>query len=489
MTETILVAGAGIAGLSAAMALASPSRSVTVIDRDPPPPDATPDQAFYEWERKGVTQLRHSHVFLGRLVKLIRERHPALWTQLLEGGARESPYADSLPPALKAAYKPQPGDEDLSFLFSRRSTLELVMRRYAASLPNVAFITNAGLRGIVTEKRGDTLAVTALKVTVDGEERILEADAFVDATGRVSQFSDWLAEAGTAIEVAPNPAGILYFTRHYKLRDGQDEPSREGPPGAGDMGYLKYGVFINDNRHFSITLAVPEIETALRTAVFKPETFDAVCMMIPGAARWIDPQRAEPVSKVFGMGDLQSSWRRYVVDGKPAVLNLYPIGDAIVRTNPLYGRGCSMGAIQAHMLAEIFDRQNDAATRLIELDARVRGELTPFFDIMAKQDAQAIKRAQNERDPTYKPSFKARTTKSFVEDAVGPATRSDITVSRAVMRAFHMIDHPTAWTKNPAIMARVLKTWATPKFMKRGHYPPKLGPKRAEMLSQLGLSA
>ena len=54
MTETVLVAGAGIAGLSAAMALARPGRAVTVLDRDAAPPDTGPEDAFYDWERKGV---------------------------------------------------------------------------------------------------------------------------------------------------------------------------------------------------------------------------------------------------------------------------------------------------------------------------------------------------------------------------------------------------------------------------------------------------
>lgn len=62
--ETVLVAGAGIAGLGAALALCDGKRSVTLLDRDPPPPDASPEEAFHTWERRGATQLRHSHVFL-----------------------------------------------------------------------------------------------------------------------------------------------------------------------------------------------------------------------------------------------------------------------------------------------------------------------------------------------------------------------------------------------------------------------------------------
>ena len=112
---------------------------------------------------------------------------------------------------------------------------------------------------------------------------------------------------------------------------------------ARDLGYIKFGVFIADNRHFSVTLATPEIETEMRMAVMKPENFDAICMALPGAARWMNPERAEPVSQVFAMGNLQNVWRHYLKDGEPQVLNFFAIGDAAIRTNPLYGRGCSSG--------------------------------------------------------------------------------------------------------------------------------------------------
>ncbi len=482
VSERILIAGSGIAGLSAAMALAGHGRDITVIDRDAPPPDLGPDEAFERWERKGVTQLRHSHVFLGRLIKLIRERHPSLWSALLAAGAREFSFSEGLPPALKPGYRARPGDEDMSFLLSRRTTLELIMRRYAATLPGVAFVTDTAIRGVLQ----DGATVTGLRVETGGVTRQLAADSVIDATGRGTQFPDWLGLDGTIVDTSP--AGILYFTRHYRLLDGAEEPSRDGPAGAGDLGYIKFGVFAADNRHFSITLAVPEIETGLRTATLKPETFDAICHAIPGTARWVDTARAEPASKVFGMGNLLNIWRSFAPGGAPRVVNFYPIGDAAMRTNPLYGRGCSTGAIQAHLLADIFAETRDPAARLTALETRTREQLRPFYDVMAKQDAQAIRRAQNEQTPGYKPRLKARLAKSFIEDGIGPASRSDIEVLRAVMRAFHMLDHPTAWTRRTGLMARVLKTWVTPKALKRRHYAPTLGPTRADMLRSLGLA-
>jgi 2-polyprenyl-6-methoxyphenol hydroxylase-like FAD-dependent oxidoreductase len=488
MGERIVIVGAGIAGLCAAMALARPGRRVTVLDRDPPPPDLDPDQAFYDWTRRGVTQLRHSHVFLGRLVAMLRDRHPALWRALADSGAREITFGDAAPPALRASYTFQPGDEQLSFLFSRRSTLELAMRRYAASLPGVDFITEVFVNGVDREEIDGAPAVTAVRGVRDGEDTAWFADAFVDATGRMSQFTDWLRVAGVTIEEEQSPAGILYYTRHYRLRDGMEEPDRGIAQGAGDLGYIKYGVFAADNRHFSITLACPEIETSLRTALPRPDVFDRACALMPGAARWTDPARAEPVSKVFAMGELKSVWRHFAKDGAPVVRNYFPIGDAVVRTNPLYGRGCSMAAIEAFALGDIFNASADNAARLVAYDQRIQSELRPFFDAMVRQDKHAIRRAEREqKGEDNAASLRGRITRSFVEDAIGPASRGDAHVLRGLMRSFHMHEDPTAWTKRADVMARVFLMWARGRSQKADLYPPPLGPERAEMLAALGL--
>jgi 2-polyprenyl-6-methoxyphenol hydroxylase-like FAD-dependent oxidoreductase len=274
------------------------------------------------------------------------------------------------------------------------------------------------------------------------------------------------------------------------LRDGEDEPRWDGTPGGGDLGYIKFGVFMADNRHFSVTLATPEIETELRLAVVKPEVFDRICMMLPGAARWMNSARAEPVSQVFAMGNLQNVWRHFLKNGQPQAFNFFALGDAAIRTNPLYGRGCASGVVEAHLLREALDGSQDPAERALRYDHALTQVLRPYFHSMAKLDLQAIRRAEHERDPHYRPRIRARLMKSFAEDGLVPAQRADIGVSRAMSRIFHMLDEPTAFLKRPDIMARVLKVWATPKPLKqaRGWYPPSFGPERREMFAQLGLA-
>jgi 2-polyprenyl-6-methoxyphenol hydroxylase-like FAD-dependent oxidoreductase len=489
--ETVLVAGAGIAGLGAALALGGTGREVVILDRDPPPPELSPDEAFYRWERKGATQLRHSHAFLGRLTSLIRERHPALLDELLQEGTRLFGFRDGLPPALAGQYAAAEGDDDLMLLFSRRTTLELVMRRYASRLPGVRFVTGAAVRGLISKREAGGLVVEGLKVEQDGAVRDMRAHVVVDATGRNTAFPQWLRAEGASIPEEESPCGILYFTRHYRLREGQEEPPFDGTPGGGDLGYIKFGVFIADNRHFSVTLATPEIETELRLAVVKPAIFDAVCMALPGAARWMNPERAEPVSQVFAMGNLQNVWRHFLKEGEPQALGFFALGDAAIRTNPLYGRGCASGVVEAHLLRDALDATNDPVERAKRYERDIRKAIRPYFESMVKLDLQAIRRAEHERDPHYRPGWRARMMKSFAEDGIVPAQRGDLEVSRALSRVFHMLDEPTAFLRRPDIMARILKTWSLPRSVKRtrGWYPPKFGPERREMLAGLGLAA
>lgn len=490
MTERVLVIGAGMAGLFTALALGASGRQVEILERDPPAPEGGADEAFETWNRRGVGHLRHSHAFLARLRKIVAENHPALLDELKAAGVQELKFADGLNPIAKTRYRPRPEDASLTVLTSRRTTLELVMRRHVEHMTNVTIRSGVNVTGLLggLDDEGRCL-VRGLKLEGVNGVREEEADIVVDAAGRMSQGFEWLAEAGVTVPEESEDAGILYYTRHYRLRSGQDEPERAAAPAAGDLGYIKYGLFPADNRCFSITLAVPEIEQTLRQAVLRPETFDQICSLLPGIARWTDAAWSEPVSKVFGMGDLKSRWRDPVVDGKPKALNLFFVGDGLVRTNPLYGRGCSFAAIEAHLLRDVLDAHKRPAARAIAYHDAVVAELRPYYDEMRTQDRSAMRRARNALDASYRPSTKAKVLKSFGEDAITIALRSDPDLIREFMRGFHMLEPSSAWLKRPANLAKVMSAWVTPKTAKAAFYPPRLGPDRLEMFDTLGLSA
>ncbi|HYD45724.1 MAG TPA: FAD-dependent oxidoreductase [Phenylobacterium sp.] len=486
--DEVLVVGAGMAGLFAALSLAPTGRRILVLERDGPPPEGDADQAFETWHRRGVGHLRHSHAFLARLRTVIRDEHPQLLADLMAAGCREIGFSDMLTEQHKPAYRPEPEDADLVILTSRRTTLELVMRRYVERLPNVELRPGVWARRLLLEDGPPPKVRGVLAETAEGEVEI-PATVVVDAAGRTSQLVEQLIEAGAAIEEESETAGILYFTRHYRLRPGASEPPRGKRPASGDLGYLKFGVFPGDGGCFSITIAVPEIEMELRQSIVRPETFDAVCREMPGLVPWLAPDVSEPVSKVFGMGDLHSRWREFAPRGEAAAYGFFPMGDALVRTNPLYGRGCSFAAVQAGLLRAALDETPFPGERLTTYARLIREELRPYYLDMRRQDRAAIRRARQALTPNHRSTLRSRMLKSFAEDGVAIAVRSDVALMRAAMRGFHMLEHPSAWLKRPENMAKVLRHWATPRAAKADAYPLKPGPARSELMAAVGLDA
>ncbi len=486
MSERVLVIGAGMAGLWTALALAPTGRQVTILERDPPPPDGGPDEAFDDWARRGVGHLRHSHAFLARLRLIIRDQHPKLLEDLMAAGCRDLPFEGGLTDQHKQNYTPSPVDRDLAVLTSRRTTLELVIRRYVEAQPNIEFRTGVFVRELLIQP-GPVPVVTGVVVEDEAGRHELPADIVVDGAGRTSTCVEQLVAAGATIPEETEDCGILYFTRHYRLNPGVSEPERTDAPLTGDLEYLKFGVFPGDNGCFSITLCVPEIELELRKRIVDPKVFDGVCERLPGLAPWIDARTSTPISKVFGMGDLHSRWRDMAPEGHAAVLGFFAVGDSLVRSNPLYGRGCSFAAVSAHLLRDALQSFADPGARLAAYQRRITAELRPYHNAMRDQDRSAIRRARQALTPGYKPGLKSRLTRRFLEDGVAVAVRSDVDLLRAALRGFHMLEDPQAWLKRPANLAKIMGYLARGKKANAAAYRPPGGPGREAMFRGLGL--
>lgn len=489
MSEEVLVVGSGIGGLCTALSLSPTDRAITILERDMPPPDSDPDVVFLDWHRRGAGHVRQSHAFLARLREIIKTRHPGLLDELKALGARDLTFDMMLSDIQLDAYTPLPEDEDLTIITSRRTTLELAMRRYVDGLDNVAIRPGFFVRRLLTRPAPTgEVEVYGIEGEEDGRPVELTADIIVDAGGKSGFLIEQLMKEGAKISEESETAGILYFTRHYRLLPGQEEPSRvDNPPASGDLGYIKFGVFPGDNGCFSITIAVPEVETELRKAIMYPDTFHAITLQMPGLAPWTNAERSEPRGKVYGMGDLISRWRDMVSEDKPATRNYFPLGDTLVRTNPLYGRGCSFAAVSAEMLRETLEETADPVERQIAYHKRLRRELRPYYITQRSQDRSAIKRAEAALTPGYKKSWRGRMIESFFDDGVRIALRYDVGLLRQAMRGFHMLEHPNKWLGKPGNFAKVLYYWARGKKRNARAYPPKPGPDRHELMATLAI--
>jgi len=482
----IAIVGSGICGMWTAMTLASQGHSVTLFERDGPPPEGDADAAFFDWDRGGAAQFRHPHAFLGLMCNLIETHHPQLLQAFVDAGARRVGFADMLNPAMKTDYTPQPGDERLWVLLCRRATMETVIRRYVQSLPGIIIRNHCRINGVLVET-GDG-APRATGLSIDDEEH--HADLVIDASGRTSKFPGWFGDLGLTVREEKDNAEIVYYTRHYRLNPGREEPPRGEKPGAGDLGYLKFGVFPGDNGNFAIILCFPVAERNLLKAIRDPSGFDRTCRAIPGLEPWVTEEMCTATTEPFGIGDIQSVWRHYLnEDGSPIIRNFFAVGDSSIRTNPLYGRGCSIGVLHAQILGEVIAAENDPDARARLFAERTEAELRPIFEASLSEDRRGIRRAEAiltgqslDRPDSLKKWFGLA-----FGDALGAASREDIEVLRGVMRTFHLVEKPGAFLEDSRIKRKVFG------YMLRGRrrntanrYVP--GPDRLAMHELLNVS-
>jgi 2-polyprenyl-6-methoxyphenol hydroxylase-like FAD-dependent oxidoreductase len=482
----IAIVGAGITGLCSALALATRGHQVTIFERDEAPPAGNADAAFFDWQRQGAGQFRHPHAFLGLMCNLLADNYPDLLEAFYEAGARRVGFQEMLTGEMKENYVAEPGDERLWILGCRRATIETVLRRYVEQKDSICIRNHTRVTGLVFEQ-GPILQLTGVAIEEEGAEKEFLADLVIDASGRTSRFPKWLSQAGCEIAEEKHDAEIVYFTRHYRLLPGQEEPPREGRGGAGDLGYLKFGLFPADNGAFAIILCLPVGEDNLRAAVRDGEKFDLMCRQIPGLQPWLTEERSEPTTEPFGIGDIHAVWRHFVSGNEqhqPLVSNFFTVGDAAVRTNPLYGRGCSTGILHAHLLADVLDEESDPIARAISFSERTETRLRPIYEASLREDQRGIRRATAamEGHQMEEPASVGKWFRSAFSDAIGAATRNELHVLRGAMRTFHLLENPGDFLKDWRIR------WTILKYMLKGranNVSRRLapGPDRAEMLT------
>lgn len=458
----VTVIGGGVSGLGTALMLARRGHDVTVIERDHTPMPTSAAEAF-DWDRRGAPQVRHSHAFLGRLRQLLLSDHPDIYADLLAEGATEIRFGDNLPPEM-TDFEPQPGDDELVMLACRRTTFEWVVRRTTVAERRVTLRTGVAVDGLLAappDADGTRRPVVTGVRLSDGTEVL--GDLVVIASGRRTAVSEWMDEIGSApLAEHADDTGIVYFSRFYRLLDDRDYPPRSGVIG-GDLGYLKYGVFVGDNRTFSVTLAVPSDDIDLRRTLGDAAAFDRAAQELVATAPWLDG-RAEPLSPtVHVMAGLLNRWRDYVVDGEPLVERLIPVGDAVLCTNPLYGRGCTTAFWAAHLLADALDAHpDDVVAAAVDYDAALRLDIHPWYRASVEQDGEARRVAASllaGTDPDADSDDPRTFMRGVFRDGLLPALRTDAVVLRAFLRTFNLLATPDALAKDADVTARVLAVW------------------------------
>lgn len=328
-----VVAGGGVAGLAAALAVARAGHQAIVLERDAAGLSADPMSAFGE-ERRGIPHFFQPHAFLPRGRIVLTSFAPDVLAALVDAGAEMQDVAARL------RGEPEPGDEDLVYLWVRRPIIEWALRRAAAREPAIELRPAVRIAGLTCE---DGAAVRAAGVALDGGETVL-GDIVVDALGRYRPPEGWRRHV-----VEQADCGALYYCRYFQLRDDVDHldggPRNPLNP-RGDLGYMGFNTFRGDNRTYAVILLVPNRDRELR-ALRDERAWRAACASMHPLDVMTSDDYGMPITGVMPMGGLLN------VDctgDKHGVARLVAVGDAFCHTDPAFAYGVSFALAHAEAL-------------------------------------------------------------------------------------------------------------------------------------------
>ncbi|WP_158852618.1 NAD(P)/FAD-dependent oxidoreductase [Saccharothrix deserti] len=460
--SNVVVAGGGIAGLAAALALAGHGRRVVVLERGAAPPDGPPGSAGQSWPRPTVPSWPHAHTLTSLGVSVLLDRAPEVLAAALDAGAVVVDLTRAKPPEPSGV---EPGDAELLALACRRPTLETVLYRIVRDLPDVEIRHGVRVDGLVLDTGRDRVT----GVVTDGGERIA-AGLVLDATGRRALGRSWLAKHG--ITVRPDltsPSNMRIFSRFYR-RLGQPSTLNRGHA-AGVLGDHYAGVLHpGDSDTFSISLGILPEDRTMRV-LRDPAAFTAVALATPGVAEWLAPGMSTPITGVRAINCAPNAVRTLAV--APPVAGLVPVGDAAAITNPLYGRGVSLAFAHAFRLGDLLTVEGVGSPVQRDATSRLAAELVlPWFRLARADDAERVahwRAAVHGWAPPPRPRELTMRTIARVADR-------DAVVWRGLLRVLMGLSQPDTVLGDAALADRVRGLLAD-------HVPRGRAPSRTDLLA------
>jgi 2-polyprenyl-6-methoxyphenol hydroxylase-like FAD-dependent oxidoreductase len=339
-----VVIGAGMAGLTAAGALADHFDQVVVLERD-----TLPSEPIY---RAGTPQARHVHALLLSGQRALSELFPGFEQDLARAGA--VPLRAGLDVRMeRPGYDPFPQrDLGWSNYAVSRPTIERAVRRRLESRANTTLRQRCRVLEVLASPNGE--AVTGVRYEDDnGASETIAADLVVDASGRGALTLALLQSIGRPLpEETTIGIDLGYATCIFAIPDdastdwkgvmtfGQAPQNSRGGlmlPLEGNRWMATIG-----GRHGDVPSGDAEGFLTYARALRTPTIYNAIrhAKRLDGVARYGFP---ESVRRHFERLDVFPR-------------GLVPIGDAICRFNPVYGQGMSVAALEACLLRTLLDR-------------------------------------------------------------------------------------------------------------------------------------
>lgn len=434
---TAVVLGGSVAGLCAAGVLAPHFDEVVVLERDVLPPGAE--------HRRGVPQSKHPHFVLNAGRRAMGTIFPGFEDALVEAGGL------LLMPSMSAAYGEKDGwgprkASTMTMLYSSRVLVERVLRDKVRELDVVEIREGAAVTGLVTTAGGTAAGrVTGVTYTADdGEAVTLDADLVVDALGRGSSVSDWLASAGwPAVPEKTLDAKVTYTSRWYQLPEPAERPAswwwrhlvitptQEAGEHPEEHEYLSNFFPIEGDRAIACMgswgLDMPR----------RPEAFEAAAERLRAPSFAAAMRACTPLSEVHLTRSTGNKWRRYDELATPP-LGLVSVGDSICGFNPFYAQGMSSAARSALVLADALRDHTtlDAAFTRDFLTAQKASLDVPWMLAMARDQAYDFAEGTETVGPLRRAVMGRASWPVF--NAITAASREDAYVEQTFTAVFNL---------------------------------------------------
>jgi 2-polyprenyl-6-methoxyphenol hydroxylase-like FAD-dependent oxidoreductase len=453
-----VVAGGGVAGLAASLALARAGNEVVVLERDRVHPGSSARAAFDD-ERRGIPHYFQPHAFLPRGRLLLSDWAPDVLDTLLDAGA------DPQDLALKLRGPREPEDEELVYLWVRRPIIEWALRRAAAAEPAVDIRAGVRVTGLLTSEN-EAPRATGVAVDQGGSVR---GDVVVDALGRYRCPPGWPRAAGE-----PTDSGAIYYCRYFELADGVEHLDAPILNPRGDLGYMGFNTFRGDNRTFAVILLAPAADRALRV-LRHGHVWRAACSAITPLDVMTSADYARPITDVMPMGGLMNVDRT----GDPGASGMIAVGDAFCHTDPAFAYGLSFALAHARALADATAEAPDVGAIVARYRAHAGPEARERHALVCSTDAARSARWKGEplefgrRDGCY-PLF------SLV-GALAAAPHDDAVLRRTIRR-IGLLDRTAVFDEDDALHDRIEAILG--ELAARPASP--VGPPREEFLARLG---
>jgi 2-polyprenyl-6-methoxyphenol hydroxylase-like FAD-dependent oxidoreductase len=465
-----VVIGAGLGGLAAAQALSRHVERVTLLERD--------DLPTRPASRAGVPQGRHLQVLQPGGLAALEDLLPGVGVELRAGGAVPLRAPEDLLWMTPAGWVPRfPAPARHVLLSASRELIEWTVRRRVLESPQVLVRAGLEVTGLtVARGRVGGVALRSRRAGTAGPTVTIDADLVVDASGRRSPATRWLAAAGYAgVEETTIDSGLAYATRVYR-RTPHDTPGWKAAllQGPGPHAPRTGSLFPIEADRWMLTMTSAGGD--------EPPTDDDGFLAFARSLRAPDigriAARAEPLGPITGYRRTEHR-RRYYERMRHAPDGFVVIGDAGCALNPVYGQGMSAAAVTAVALERCLARHMAGSPDLTGFSAlaqrAVAGAgagswmLAPGIDLRfpgVRGDRRStVRRAVDRMLGRYM-------------DRVGVAATVDAHVNAARFDVIALLAGPSSLLR-PSVAARVL----------RRHPPPGGPPAWPEPMTSISTTA